>query len=169
MKDIIVLAMHGSPPLDFPREEMAEFFSLETRLGHGRHEVSPVLRRRFEELEAKMRFWPRTDRNDPFYAGSKELAEELARETGLKVLLGFNEFCGPSLDEVFYQAASEGAERVIVVTPMMTRGGEHAEKDIPAAVGRAREKHPGVAFLYAWPYHIGDVARFLSGHIRRWV
>lgn len=32
-KAIIVLAVHGSPPLDFPRAEMVEFMSLEAGAG----------------------------------------------------------------------------------------------------------------------------------------
>lgn len=39
MKSVIVLAMHGSPPRDFPRADLAEFMSL-----HGRLEASPVSR-----------------------------------------------------------------------------------------------------------------------------
>ena len=39
------------------------------------------------------------------------------------------------------RAAQPG--KVLVVTPMMTRGGEHVEREIPAAVARARRRHPG--------------------------
>ena len=38
MKSVVVLAMHGLLPSDFPCAELAEFISL-----HGRLEASPVL------------------------------------------------------------------------------------------------------------------------------
>jgi sirohydrochlorin cobaltochelatase len=59
------------------------------------------------------------------------LAAQLAQARGLEVLVGFNEFCAPSLDEAFAQAVAQGAQRVVVITPMMTRGGEHAEALCP--------------------------------------
>jgi len=164
MKTVVVLAMHGSPPLDFPRDELQEYFLLEAREHHaspsGGH--SPRLR----ELEARMRDHPRTETNDPFWKGSRELAAALEKTCGLPVLLGYNEFCAPDLDETFDRAVSEGAKHVLVVTPMMTRGGGHAERDIPAAVARARSRHPGVRFVYAWPFDTGAVAEFLARKIK---
>jgi sirohydrochlorin cobaltochelatase len=55
--------------------------------------------------------------------------------------------------------------KIIVTTTMMTRGGEHAERDIPQALSRARQKHPGVEIIYAWPFETTGIARFLAGHI----
>jgi sirohydrochlorin cobaltochelatase len=166
MKRILVLAVHGAPPNDFPADEMREFFAL-----HGRRETAPAalgpaLERRYAELEAKVRSWPRTARNDPFHAASNELAQALKTEVGLEVLVGFNEFCSPDLDEALARAVGEGADRVVVLTTMMTRGGEHAERDIAQAVSRARERHPGVEMVYAWPFETASIARFLAEHIR---
>ncbi|OGD18494.1 MAG: hypothetical protein A2W03_05080 [Candidatus Aminicenantes bacterium RBG_16_63_16] len=115
-----------------------------------------------------MRRWPRTGDNDPFHAGSVELADELRRESGLDIILGFNEFCSPSLAEALDRAALS-ASRIIVITPMMTRGGEHSAVDIPEAIRAAREKHSGKEFAYAWPFPTRDIARFLSGQISRFV
>jgi sirohydrochlorin cobaltochelatase len=81
--------------------------------------------------------------------------------------LGFNEFCAPDLDEALDQAAGQGAEKIIVVTPMMTRGGEHAERGIPDAVARARRRHPGEKFIYVWPLPASEVAEFLTTQIGR--
>ena len=81
--------------------------------------------------------------------------------------MGYNEFCAPSLDRALDQAAAREAEQVIVVTPMMTPGGEHAEEDIPAAIRRAEERHPALAFAYAWPFDVDDVARFLAAQVGR--
>ena len=81
--------------------------------------------------------------------------------------MGFNEFCAPTLDEALDAAASQGVERVVVVTPMMTRGGEHAEEDIPGAIEDARERHPATDLVYAWPFDTLEVANFLGEQVRR--
>lgn len=166
MSAVIVLAMHGAPPNDFPRDETRELFSLHQRLAQPEVPGREELQKRHDELEAKMRAWPRTAENDPFYAGSMALAAELGSQSGTHVIVGFNEFCGPSLDEALDQAAESGAGRVAVITPMLTRGGEHAEKDIPSAVEVARKRHPGVEFDYLWPFELSEVAQFLAAQVR---
>jgi sirohydrochlorin cobaltochelatase len=92
----------------------------------------------------------------------------LRRESGRKVILGFNEFCAPSLDEALDQAAGQGAAKIVVVTPMLTRGGEHAERDIPEAIERAKSRHPGEKFIYAWPFKAKKVAEFLNSQGSSW-
>ena len=171
MRIVIVLAMHGAPPRDFPRREMGEFFSLHSRLEHASgSESSPSgasLQQRYAELDEKMRNWPRTAQNDRFWAASHALAGQLSQATGHKVLVGFNEFCAPDLDEALDQAVAESAEKVVVVTPMMTRGGEHAEVDIPNAVRDAQARHPGTTIVYVWPFDPAQVAQFLSAQIEQ--
>lgn len=167
---VIVLAMHGAPPLDFPQPELAEFFGLHARIGHGEEGAAQDAPRvRYKELEAKVRAWPRTPQNDPFYAGSLDLAEHLRRTSGLEVVLGFNEFCAPKLDDAFDRAAGIAGEKIIVVTPMMTRGGEHSAVDIPETIRRARDKHPTKQFIYAWPFATEDIARFLASQVSRFL
>jgi sirohydrochlorin cobaltochelatase len=169
VKTNIVLVMHGVPPRDFPRREIAEMMALHNRLEHGGvppHE-RPTAEARFAELDAKVRSWPRHAHNDAFYVASHELASELARATGSEVLLGFNEFCAPAVPTALDEAAAIGAERVVVITPMLTPGGEHSEVEIPAQVEAARARHPGVAFVYAWPYAMADVAAFLAQRIAK--
>ena len=167
MKTVVVLAMHGSPPLAFPREELQEYFLLEARGHHRPHAGghSPRLR----ELESRMRAFPRSETNDPFWKGSRDLADALEKACGLPVFLGFNEFCAPDLDETFDRAVSEGAGRVVVVTPMMTRGGEHSAVDIPEAIRRAQKKYPASKIVYAWPFPTEDIARFLSSQVSRFL
>ena len=167
MKSVIVLAMHGSPPRDFPRDELSEFMSLHARLEGAAVSHSPALESRYEELEKKMRDWPRNRQNDPFFASSQEIAAALEHASGHDVILGFNEFCAPGLDEALERATSSGAVRILVVTAMMTRGGEHSEKDIMQAVKKAQQKHPDVKIIYAWPFEISEVADFLAVHIER--
>jgi sirohydrochlorin cobaltochelatase len=165
MKTVIVLAMHGAPPRDFPRQEMAELFGLHARLEHAAPGQREALDLRHRELEEKMRNWPRTPENDPFYAASHELATELAHASGCQVVVGFNEFCAPALDEALDQAVALGAAQVVVITPMMTRGGEHATADIPRAIENGQQRHPNVPMVYAWPFQVGDVARFLADQV----
>jgi sirohydrochlorin cobaltochelatase len=167
MVQVLVLAMHGAPPNDFPRGQVAEFFGLHGRLDHAPGPERVWLQRRHDELEAEMRAWPRRAENDPFWAASLELAAHLRETTGQEVMVGFNEFCAPSLDEALDQAVEAGAEQVTVVTPMMTRGGEHSEVDIPAAVRRAQARHADVSFRYVWPFDTKEVAQFLAAQIEK--
>jgi len=55
----------------------------------------------------------------------------------------------------------KGAEKIVVVTPMLTQGGSHAEEDIPKAIRLAEETYPDVEFIYAWPFETKNTARFL--------
>ncbi len=166
METAIVLAMHGAPPKDFPGQELSEFFGLHARVERADAKERAALAARYDELHARIRSWPRTDENDPFHAGSLAIAQALANSSGLEVILGFNEFCAPSLEEALGQAALE-CRRVIVVTPMLTAGGEHAGADIPAAIERARIRHPRVDFQYAWPFDPADVAAFLAAQVKK--
>ena len=165
MRSVIVLAMHGAPPLDFPKKELMEFLDLHSRVAHARELLPAALARRYQELEERIRRWPRSAGNDPLFGGSQEMAVQLRRASGRKVILGFNEFCSPSLDEALDQAAGQGAEKIIVITPMMTRGGVHAEQDIPEALDRARKRHPMEKIIYLWPFPAQSIAEFLNSQI----
>jgi sirohydrochlorin cobaltochelatase len=166
-KTVIVLAMHGAPPRDFPRRERGEFFALHSRWHHAGDAPVESSDQRYHELEQQMRQWPRTPENDPFHAASMEMAIALSHESGHPVIVGFNEFCAPDIDEALDEAVHAGATRVIVVTPMMTRGGEHAEEELPSLVDAARSRHADVTFEYAWPFTMDDIARFLAAQITR--
>jgi len=167
MEKVIVLAMHGAPPNDYPQEALLEFFGLHAQLEHAPAEQQAGLRGCYEGLEAHMRSWPRTSANDPFWAASQDLGARLSQAAGAEVLVGFNEFCSPSVEEALETAAGRGCGRIIVVTPMLTQGGQHAEHDIPAAIERARSRHPSVPILYAWPPEVDAVADFLAAQIAR--
>ncbi len=168
MNVAIVLAMHGAPPSDFPEGDLGEFLGLHMQLRHSPvdGQVAGRLRERYALLEKAALGWPRTADNDPFYAASNRLAHALKRITGYDVIVGFNEFCAPDLSEALDLAVSRGARTIVVVTPTMTPGGEHAEVDIPAAVEAARRRHEHVDFRYAWPFETDDVAKFLTDHAR---
>jgi sirohydrochlorin cobaltochelatase len=71
------------------------------------------------------------------------------------------------LGEALDRSAVAGAEKVAVITPMMTRGGGHATVDIPQAVSQAQERHSHVQYIYVWPFEVSDVAQFLAEQIDR--
>jgi sirohydrochlorin cobaltochelatase len=171
MTTFIVLASHGVPPADFPHPELSEFFRLHSQLesGHSGSQLLTDAQVRYERLESRMRNWPRNEKNDPFYAGTTFLAKELEAESGLPVIVGFNEYCAPSLDEALEQAVAKGASRVVVITPMMTSGGGHSEHDIPECIGVARAKNPNVEFVYAWPFDRSKVASFLAAQVASFI
>ena len=166
MKTVIFLAMHGMPPSDFPQKETLDYFMLHSRMENMPGPPPQVMQQQYEELDNKMRNWPRTQENDSYFYASNELAEEISNQTGYKVIVGFNEFCSPSLDDAFDAANKDNSEKIIVITPMMTRGGEHSEKDIPKAIERARKKFPQIQFSYVWPFNISKVAAFLAEQIQ---
>jgi len=103
VKTVVVLAMHGIPPKDFPHNELMEFFSIHSGLEHSHshhhsHNIDNEKLKRYSELERKIKNWPRTPENDPFFIASQELALKLSEETGYELVLGFNEFCAPDLN-----------------------------------------------------------------------
>src|SRR5271157_287207 len=138
METVIVLAMHGMPPKNFPKPDLQEFFSLHARVEGAGDSLPDEILMRHEELHDAMRQWPRNADNDPFNVAAIEIAQLLEKEVSIPVYIGYNEYCSPSLEEVFESAISNGALKIIVVTPMMTRGGDHAEAEIPAAIDHAR-------------------------------
>jgi sirohydrochlorin cobaltochelatase len=162
MKEIIVLVMHGMSPKDFPPQEKGEFFRLKNQIEQQGMKDGLA---RFQALENKMRRWPRNTANDPFFVAAYELAGTLQRARGCEVIVGFNEFCAPSMQEALDDAASRKPEKVIVITPMMIRGGSHSEVEIPQDVEAARKRHPGTSFVYVWPYETLPIAEFLSRQI----
>ncbi len=167
MKEAIILAMHGAPPNDFPSEEMEEFFRL-----HSQHEASPErlseeAESRLHVLEKKMREWPRNASNDPYFYGSLDIAEQLRKVTDKSVTVGFNEFCSPTILEAIEQIIKEGAKKIIVLTTMLTRGGNHSEKDIPKEISKAKKRFPKVPITYLWPYDSLSIAEFLSQEIKK--
>lgn len=165
MKAHVILAAHGLPPRDFPPGETREFFALYARAGHSQNPDIPELNR-FRELELKMRSWKRTPENDPFYTASLELASYMEKDLLLPVFPAFNEFCAPTIYEALCNSAEQSAERIIVVTSMLTKGGEHAEVDIRSAIDKAAKEYPKIDFVFAFPFPGKDIARFLAEQVK---
>ena len=61
---------------------------------------------------------------------------------------GFIEFAEPDLDAGLDALVAKGVDDVIAV-PLVLLGAGHAKNDGPAALDRARHRHPGVRFRYA--------------------
>lgn len=154
--------MHGMPASDFPADTKREFMRLHSG---ARAAQTPADSSRHDELDKQIRAWPRTPKNDPYHFASMELAKELGRQAGCEVVLGYNEFCAPDCDEAAEIAAKLKPAEIVVVTPMLMRGGSHAESDIPSFIQRARARHPEIHFRYAWPFNTDRIAKFLSDQI----
>ena len=107
MKSVVVLAMHGAPPKDVPRLQVALSVGLHMWLEHAAGPFRRLIERYHDRLDARIRTWPRTAENAPFHAASQALATRLGQELGLEVIMGYNEFCAPSLDEAL-AAGDEG-------------------------------------------------------------
>jgi len=165
----VVLAMHGVPPKEFPKKEIMELFMLHHRLESAGKFERQALEKRRDEIEEKMRNWPRTAENDPFFASSQTMAKRLGEVLGKEVLIGFNEFCAPSIEEAIDLAAAKSPGKIIVITPMMTAGGIHSEEDIPRAVENAKKNYPDIEIVYAWPYEVSEIAQFLAKQVKRFI
>jgi sirohydrochlorin cobaltochelatase len=165
MKTMIVLAMHGMPPSDFPKKELAEFFRLNSLVEQPGNSANQDIRNQFSILENKLKNWPRNKENDPFQYSSLELAAKLQEISGYEVLVGYNEFCSPDLNETLLQAARENAGKIIIITTMMTGGGKHSERDIPRIIKEFNGLHPEIEVIFAWPFKTEQIAQFLSEHI----
>lgn len=168
-KIAIVLAMHGSPPKDFPKKELAEFFDLHQRLEFMPQSLDDTSKQRCFELDEKMKSWPRTKYNDPFFSSSYELAAYINKTTGFEVCVGFNEFCNPTIRDALEDAVKINPHKIIVITTMMTPGGEHAEIDIPMIIADVQKQYPTIPIKYAWPFKFEDVTEFLHAQIKKYL
>ena len=166
----VVLVGHGVPASDCPPALIGELMGLQWGAGGGHDHGggSGKIAERIAQLDGKIRDWPRHAGNDPYKEGLERLAAVLRPmlPAGL-FAIGYNEFCRPSVPEVLEQVIRQGATRVLVISSMVTPGGVHSEKDIPAAVERVRQAHPQVSIRYLWPFDLKQVASLFAAEIRR--
>ena len=168
-KDVIILAMHGVPANDTPEEKVGEYHKLHGMMKSAPPHVIENIQYHFEQLDSLVRYWPRTPENDPYYFGTKKIADEMAKKTGATIFFAFNEFCAPDLPTAFQKAADHGAKRITVITAMLTPGGNHAEIDIPKAIEVAKKVHPNIEFNYAWPFGIDPITDLLVNQIASFI
>jgi sirohydrochlorin cobaltochelatase len=164
-KEAVVLIGHGASATDTPRHLVAELKRLESeRMAKRVMEMSS----REAELDKLVREWPRTPDNDAYKYGVEEIAKELGPKLGGKrLVVAYNEFCAPSVEDAIESLVKEGFGRIVLISTMFTRGGIHAECEIPGIVLAARKKHPGLSIDYAWPYDAGFIADFLASQLGR--
>ena len=159
----VVLVGHGGVPRDFPRAELQRLKALEGERRARGTEPSDEER----VLERKIRTWPRTPATDPYQAGLEAVAAPLRPKLGAaRLVVAYNEFCAPSLDDAVTELVSNGARRITVVPSMLTPGGVHSESEIPETLTTLRARFPGVELRYAWPFDADAVADLLALQIR---
>jgi sirohydrochlorin cobaltochelatase len=177
----VILVGHGIPAKDYPEDRLREFFRMELSHhsgdgghdhGHGHahedhdHSAGEDPAARWTHLDREIREWPRTVENDPYKFAVDAIAERLERASGHQVLVAFNEFCAPTIEEAIERAIADGADRVIVLSIMLTPGGGHSDYDIPRSIERAQRRYPDTEIVYAWPYEIDLIARMLSTQVK---
>ncbi len=87
-------------------------------------------------------------RSEAGVAECRELVEVVAGLVpDLAVGCGFLEFARPDLDTALDGMIEQGAAEVIAV-PLVLLGAGHLKDDGPAALTRARQRHPGAGFRY---------------------
>jgi len=157
MSQAVVLVGHGSVASDVPRSVIQRLRALEQqRQATGAPKSAEEI-----DLDRKVRQWPRNPTSDPYKAGIDAIAERLRARVG-RVVVAFNEFCAPSLEDAIHDLASEGVLQVTVVTTMITPGGMHSEIEIPASVQTLKRAYPEMRIRYAWPFDLDAVARLLE-------
>lgn len=112
----------------------------------------------------KLRSWPRTEKNDPYWAGVHKVADQIKNlHPHNPLLVVFNEFCAPTLEQGIQTLIEQHqVNKIVIFSSMIMPGGSHAEKEIPEEVNRMRSKFPNKEFHYIWPYPMENLAHFFS-------
>ncbi|MFF0205063.1 sirohydrochlorin chelatase [Streptomyces sp. NPDC005017] len=84
---------------------------------------------------------------EAFRAFVRELGR---RHPELPVAGGFIELSPPPLGEAVTELVERGVQRFAAVPLMLVSAG-HAKGDIPAALAREKERHPGISYTYGRP------------------
>lgn len=159
----VILVGHGGLPRDCPREIIQKFKQLERE----RKTSGQAATAQERDLEKQIREWPRTPENDPYKAGLEQLAERLEPLLdGAPLMLAYNEFCAPTLEDAVANLANRGVRRITVVPTMLTPGGSHSELEIPEILDDLRVRHPSLEIRYAWPTNLDLLAGMLADHLK---
>jgi sirohydrochlorin cobaltochelatase len=163
MSSLVILVGHGAPPRDAPKELVSKLKSLEAQ----RRARKLPMGEEERTLDDRLRAWPRTAENDPYRVGVERLGDALRGRLGdrEKVVVAYNEFCAPSLEEAMANAARDGVTHVTIVPTMLTPGGVHSEEEIPEVIEAMRAALPTLEIVYAWPFDLDAVAALLASAI----
>ncbi|MEU3953784.1 sirohydrochlorin chelatase [Streptomyces achromogenes] len=90
-------------------------------------------------------------RDDAGAEAFRDFVRELGRRhPDLPVAGGFIELSPPPLGEAVAELVERGVRRFAAVPLMLVSAG-HAKGDIPAALAREKERHPGISYTYGRP------------------
>ncbi|MFC9928254.1 sirohydrochlorin chelatase [Streptomyces sp. NPDC127190] len=90
-------------------------------------------------------------RDDAGAEAFRDFVRELGRRhPELPVAGGFIELSPPPLGEAVTELVQRGVRRFAAVPLMLVSAG-HAKGDIPAALAREKERHPGISYTYGRP------------------
>ncbi|MEV5436127.1 sirohydrochlorin chelatase [Streptomyces sp. NPDC052682] len=90
-------------------------------------------------------------RDDAGAEAFRDFVRELGRRNPhLPVAGGFIELSPPPLGEAVTELVERGVRRFAAVPLMLVSAG-HAKGDIPAALAREKERHPGISYTYGRP------------------
>ena len=160
MSRLVILVGHGAPPRDAPRELVSKLKSLEAQRRARKQPMGDEER----VLDERIRAWPRTAENDPYREGVERLADALRARLGHRdeVVVAYDEFCAPSLEDAIATAARAGVTQITIVPTMLTPGGVHSEEEIPEVIEAMRAELPSLEIVYAWPFDLDAVAGLLA-------
>ena len=82
------------------------------------------------------------------------------------LLLAYNEFCAPAVEDAVAELAASGVTQITVVPTMLTPGGSHSEIEIPETLDGLRARYPQLDLRYAWPADLDLLARMLADHLK---
>ena len=163
MRKVIILVGHGQLPRDLPKEIREEYFKLRAKPRKNLDEE-----RLYEELERMIRNWPRNNSNDPYWNSLHKLGDLIRLRGEYDVVVAFNEFCAPHIEEALEDAYRKGYDTIVVVPTMFTPGGVHSEEEIPSTIEKISTKY-GIRILYVWPFNLEDVAQLVVKQITSYV
>lgn len=159
---VTILVGHGAPARGTPPEWLARFKGLES--ARRRAGGPPTDEER--SLDAAIRAVPRTADNDPYKEGLERLALKLAARLAPEPLLvAYNEFCAPSLEEAVASAVARGSRRIRVIPTMLVDGGSHSAVEIPETLDGLRAAHGDVTIVYCWPFEGDRIAALFADQL----
>jgi len=160
----VILVGHGGLPKDCPREIVQQFKQLERE----RKTSGQPATEQERDLENRIREWPRTLENDPYKAGMEQLGQRLEPLLeGSRLVLAYNEFCAPTVEDAVADLAEHGVTHITVVPTMLTPGGSHSEIEIPEILDGLRARYPALEIRYAWPTDLDLLAGMLANHLKK--
>jgi len=160
----VILVGHGGIPTDFPYDQVVRLKRLEAQ----RRASGGPPSTEEQDLDTRLRRWPRTPDNDPYRAGFERLAARLRPLLkSAAFALAYNEFCAPTLEEAVEDVIEGGAMHITILSSMLTPGGSHAEVEIPGTIRQLQATYPHITLRYAWPFDLDLVAGLLAEHVRQ--